>query len=122
IGAFSVGAYKLFTNAGFKADFVAGHSFGELTALWAAGVYSEDDFYALAKARGAAMAAPDDKNFDAGTMMAVSGDVTALEKALKKFPDIKIANFNSKAQVVIAGAKAALANAQDALKAQGFKL
>jgi polyketide-type polyunsaturated fatty acid synthase PfaA len=122
IGAFSVGAYKLFTQAGFKADFVAGHSFGELTALWAAGVYSEDDFYSLAKARGAAMAAPDDKDFDAGTMMAVSGDIVALEKALKKYPEITIANFNSNAQVVIAGAKSALEFAQDSLKEQGFKL
>ncbi len=122
IGAFSVGAYKLFQQAGLKADFVAGHSFGELSALWASGVISEQDFYRLAKARGAAMAAPDDPNFDAGTMMAVSGDIAALEKALEAFPEIKIANFNSNAQVVIAGAKSALESAQAPLKEQGFKL
>ncbi|HEY9665506.1 MAG TPA: beta-ketoacyl synthase N-terminal-like domain-containing protein, partial [Coleofasciculaceae cyanobacterium] len=38
IGALSVGLYKILQQAGFKPDFVAGHSFGELTALWAAEV------------------------------------------------------------------------------------
>ncbi len=121
IGVFSTSAYTVLHNAGFKADFTAGHSFGELTALWAAGVYSEEDFYFLAKSRGAAMAAPEDKNFDAGSMMAVSGDISALENVLKKHGDIKIANFNSNAQVVIAGKKQALANAQEDLKSAGLK-
>ncbi len=36
IGAFSVGLYKTFTQAGFKSDFSAGHSFGEYkAAFWA---------------------------------------------------------------------------------------
>jgi acyl transferase domain-containing protein len=33
IGAISAGLYQMFSAAGFQADFVAGHSFGELTAL-----------------------------------------------------------------------------------------
>ncbi|MGB1039844.1 MAG: hypothetical protein ACPGVD_03145, partial [Flavobacteriales bacterium] len=37
--------------AGFKPNFTAGHSFGELTALWAAGVYDDNTFLALAKKR-----------------------------------------------------------------------
>jgi len=128
IGAFSVGAFNLFKQAGFQADFVAGHSFGELTALWAAGVYSEQDFYMLAKARGLAMSPPDDKDFDVGTMMAVSSNdkkgatITELEKFIENYSDIKIANFNSKNQVVIAGASLALKNIKAPLKEQGFKL
>ncbi|NQY50663.1 MAG: acyltransferase domain-containing protein, partial [Colwellia sp.] len=58
IGTLSVGLYKTFTNAGFKADFTAGHSFGELTALWAAGVLNDSDYMMLARSRGQAMAAP----------------------------------------------------------------
>ena len=49
IGSISVGLYKLLQQAGFSPDFVAGHSFGELTALWAAGVLSDQDYYFLAK-------------------------------------------------------------------------
>ena len=47
IGALSMGMYKTMVNAGFKADFMAGHSFGELTALWAGGVISDDHFVFL---------------------------------------------------------------------------
>ncbi|PMB39153.1 beta-ketoacyl synthase, partial [Fischerella thermalis CCMEE 5319] len=50
IGAFSVGLYKILQQGGFKPDFVLGHSFGELTALWAAGVLSEKDYFFLVKA------------------------------------------------------------------------
>ena len=78
IGAISAGFFMILKNAGFKADFSAGHSFGELTALWAAGVIKEEDFYKLAFARGQAMAAPEDKNFDAGSMLAVMGKVKNL--------------------------------------------
>ena len=55
-------------------------------------------------------------------MMAVSGDIATLEKVLLNHSEIKIANFNSNAQVVIAGAKKALADAQEELKAAGLKL
>ena len=79
IGTLSLGFYKLLQNAGFKPDFTAGHSFGELTALWAAGVYSDDDFLFLAKSRGKAMAPLSDPNFDAGTMLAVKGDIEKVE-------------------------------------------
>ena len=85
IGTLSAGMYKLLQQAGFKVDFTAGHSFGELTALWAAGVYEEEAFYNLAKARGKAMAPPADPNFDAGTMLAVKGNVATLLEELNRF-------------------------------------
>jgi len=122
IGTFSVGSYKILAGAGFKPDFVAGHSFGELTALWAAGVMTEDAYYRLAKARGEAMAAPDDPNFDAGTMAAIMGDVSRLADDLNDFPDVRIANYNSNKQVVIAGPKDAISAASAHLKDQGFKV
>jgi polyketide-type polyunsaturated fatty acid synthase PfaA len=54
IGMLSAGMYKILQQAGFKSDFVAGHSFGELTALWAAGVFTDEDYSLLVKARGQA--------------------------------------------------------------------
>ena len=91
-----------------KINFIgtAGQSFGELSALWAAGVLEDKDYYLLAHARGKAMAAPDDPDFDAGSMLAVMGKVDQLEKELKEFPEVKMANLNSKKQVVLAGPKA----------------
>jgi len=121
IGTFSVGTFKILSAAGFKPDFVAGHSFGEVTSLWAAGVMDDDTYFALAKARGDAMAAPDDPNFDAGTMAVVAGDVSTLPDHLKDFPDVVIANYNSKSQVVIAGPKESVDGAREYLRGQGFK-
>jgi polyketide-type polyunsaturated fatty acid synthase PfaA len=122
IGCFSVGLYKLLNEAGFKADFVAGHSFGELTALWAAGVLSDESYLALAKARGKAMAPPADPNFDAGTMVAVKGDVNKVKEDLKDFPEVTLANWNSNNQVAVAGPKPALARVQQVLTEKGYSV
>jgi acyl transferase domain-containing protein len=118
IGILSSGLYKLLQKTGFKPDMVAGHSFGELTALWAAGVLSDADYYRLIKARGQAMAAP--LGGDVGGMLAVKGDVSRIEALIQPFPQVTIANLNSPQQVVLAGAKAEIAKVQTILQAQGL--
>ena len=120
IGGISAGLLRIARDAGLQIDFAAGHSFGELTALWAAGVIAEDDYYKLAYARGQAMAAPDDPDFDAGSMLAVMGEVEKLEADLTEFPDVVMANLNSKKQAVLAGPTAAILLVQDALKAKKY--
>jgi len=120
IGVFSVGLYKILQQAGFKPDFLAGHSFGELTALWAAEVLSDEDYFFLVKARGQAMAKPDAANFDAGAMLAIKGDVNQVEAVVKNFPNVAIANFNSSKQMVLAGAKPEIAKVQQTLNEQGY--
>lgn len=103
IGMLSAGYYKVLQQAGFQPDFVAGHSFGELTALWASQALSDADYCALVKARGQAMAAPEDPNYDTGAMLAVKEDIGKIESVLKQYPEIQIANLNSPRQVVLAG-------------------
>ncbi|MGL5063227.1 MAG: beta-ketoacyl synthase N-terminal-like domain-containing protein [Microcoleus sp.] len=120
IGALSVSLYKILQQAGLKVDFVAGHSFGELTALWAAEVLSDEDYFFLVKARGKAMAVPDRPNFDAGTMMAVKGNIDRIQEIIQQFPTIAIANFNSPQQLVLSGAKSGMIQAQKTLTERGF--
>ena len=120
IGGISAGLFRIMRDAGLQTDFSAGHSFGELTALWAAGVIAEEDYYKLAYARGQAMAAPDDPNFDAGSMLAVMGKVEKLEADVAEFPDVVMANLNSKKQVVLAGPTDAILKAHDALKEKKY--
>ncbi|MBI9049270.1 MAG: acyltransferase domain-containing protein [Anaerolineaceae bacterium] len=122
IGSMSMALYKILQNAGLAANFSLGHSFGELTALWAAGVFSDEDYQKAAKARGAAMAAPVDESFDAGSMLAVKGNTDELPSLLKDFPDVKIANFNSPLQVVLAGAKKDLNAVQAVLTEKGYSV
>ncbi|BAT52650.1 Beta-ketoacyl synthase [Nostoc sp. NIES-3756] len=120
IGALSAGLYAILKQAGFKSDFVAGHSFGEITALWAAGVLSDADYMYLVKARGQAMAAPEDPDHDAGTMLAVKEDINKIEPIIKQFPQVSIANYNSPTQIVLAGPTAEIAKVRQALQAQGY--
>ncbi len=120
IGGISAGLFRIMRDAGLQTDFSAGHSFGELTALWAAGVIAEEDYYKLAYSRGQAMAAPDDPNFDAGSMLAVMGKVEKLEADVAEFPDVVMANLNSKKQVVLAGPTDAILKAHDALKEKKY--
>ena len=120
IGAFSVGLYKILQQAGFKPDFIAGHSFGELTALWAAEVLSDQDYFFLVKARGQAMATPDDPNFDPGAMLAVNEDFNRVQEVIDSFPQVTIANFNSNCQVVLAGSTAEIAKVQQVFTEKGY--
>ncbi len=121
IGALSVGLYRLLQEAGLQVDFVAGHSFGELTALWAAGVLSDKEYYFLAKARGKAMAPPSDPDFDAGTMVAVKENAAQIREVFQNDPEVTLANLNSHNQVVIAGSKSAMARAQEKLTTLGIQ-
>jgi polyketide-type polyunsaturated fatty acid synthase PfaA len=97
IGAMSMAQYKVIQRAGFKPNFTAGHSFGELTALWAAGVYDDNTFLALAKTRGAAMATSN-PNADAGSMLAVKASAEDVQPAIANIEGVKIANINSNQQ------------------------
>ena len=128
IGAVSMGQYALLTQAGFKADMVAGHSFGELSGLCAAGVISQADYYQLAFARGQAMAATP-KDQDAGVMYAiivpaqsVDNGVEKLEQCISAFEGVKVANYNAPTQLVIAGPTASCTLAAQAITTElGFK-
>jgi acyl transferase domain-containing protein len=122
IGTLSAGLYMLLVKTGFKPDFTAGHSFGELTALWAAGVYTDDDYFFLSRSRGKAMSPLADPDFDAGTMLAVKGDVEKVREEIKSFPGVTLANWNSPSQVVLAGDKPAIAEIQKVLADKGFSV
>ncbi len=108
IGAFSMGLYKLLRQAGLRPDFAIGHSLGELTALWAAGVLDDSDFLELLHARGQAMAQPASADADPGAMLAVQGDAEVLAPLLAEYPGVLVANTNSRSQVVVAGSREAL--------------
>lgn len=122
IGVVSFGIYKILTEAGFEPDMTAGHSFGELTALWAGGSLSDEGFLRLVKARGSAMRPPDDKDFDTGTMAAVKGPLAEIEKIIEPIEDVIIANQNSPSQVVLAGPGEKVNQADEVLTKAGYKV
>jgi acyl transferase domain-containing protein len=121
IGALTAGMYRMVREAGFNPDFTAGHSFGEVSALWAAGAISDQDYYRLIKARGAAMASSS-TSFDAGTMLAVTGDLKNIDQDVAALTGIQIANRNSPTQVVLAGATETIRAAEPVLKEKGYRV
>jgi [acyl-carrier-protein] S-malonyltransferase len=90
---------------GRSAQLVAGHSLGELVALYAAGVFDADAGLRLMKTRSELMAAA-----GGGAMTAVMGFERAqLEELVASTEGVVIANDNSSAQVVLSGAPEAVA-------------
>jgi len=105
------------------ADFVAGHSLGEYSALCAAGALSLDDTARLLRIRGDAMQAA--VPVGAGSMAALLGaSVENAEQAAKvgsAHGICQIANDNATGQIVLSGETAAVEAAADAAREMGVK-
>lgn len=120
----SIAALSAMESEGFsKADFVAGHSLGEYSALVAAGVLDFADAVRTVRKRGTYMqeAVP----VGVGAMAAILGaDLDTVEKACADAAEGQVcspANINSPSQVVIAGDSDAIDRACELLKARGAK-
>ena len=100
-------------------DVLAGHSLGEWTALYAAGVVSFDDTIKILKARGEFMQAACEEN--PGAMLAVMNvDGEVLVQIAEK-AGCYVANFNSLGQTVLSGTAAAIDKAEELCKEAGAK-
>ncbi len=106
-----------------KADFVAGHSLGEYTALCASGALDLSTTARLLKLRGQAMQAA--TPVGTGAMAALLGadieKAQALADAAAQGDVCTVANDNDPGQVVISGARAAIERAVDMVKDHGIK-
>jgi len=97
---------------GRRPDLVAGHSLGELVALYAAGVFDAVTGLALVRRRSELMAAA-----GGGAMTAVMGfDRAELESLVAATDGVVIANDNGSAQVVLSGTPDAVAQVSDTLR------
>jgi [acyl-carrier-protein] S-malonyltransferase len=124
IFAASAAAFGAMKSEGFPIpDFVAGHSLGEYSALFAARSVSAGDAIQTVRARGRYMqkAVP----VGVGAMAAVIGaDLEVIEKACVEAAHDQVcapANINSPSQVVIAGHTEAVERAGELLRGRGAK-
>jgi [acyl-carrier-protein] S-malonyltransferase len=112
----SAAALELLKEKGLEAQAAAGHSLGEYSALYAAGVFSFEDALRMVSERGKAMQQSADDQ--PGTMAAILG------LAPQKIQDIcaqvtasvgvcAMANFNSESQIVISGEVDAIKKAME---------
>ncbi|MFJ8744846.1 SDR family NAD(P)-dependent oxidoreductase [Embleya sp. NPDC127516] len=94
---------------GFVPDCVAGHSFGELSALHAAGVYDDATLMSLARARGELLR---DASKVSGAMLAVTASSKEADDLVRGIRRAWVANYNSPTQHVISGAESAIAKVE----------
>ncbi len=119
-----VAIYRLWKSmGGADPTVVAGHSLGEYSALVAAGALTLADAVPLVKLRAEAMQSAVPAGL--GAMAAVMGLDAELVKAacaeVAGAEVVEAVNFNEPAQTVIAGHRAAVERAAEAVKARGAK-
>lgn len=120
----SIAVLNFFQKSGIKADFVAGHSLGEYSALVAAGALTFEEGVYTVRKRGEYMekAVPNGE----GTMAAVLGlDRVSLSEVTKTvdesgFP-VSLANLNCPGQIVISGSRKGVELAGEKAKEAGAK-
>ena len=122
IGAVSLAMAKVLSRFGVSASITCGHSFGELTALCAAGWMEESSFLDLAVKRGRHMAAAGDQEADPGSMLAVQAPLDTIRNIMDKNGlDLVLANLNSPTQGVLSGATEEIVNAGKIFKAEKIR-
>ncbi|MBH8574191.1 ACP S-malonyltransferase [Nostocaceae cyanobacterium CENA369] len=104
----------LVRQGGHQPDLVAGHSLGEYTALYIAGVFEWSAGLHLVKRRAELM-----DSISGGMMAALMNfDRKQLEEVIAQTPDVVLANDNSSAQVVISGTTEAVQAVMSQVKAK----
>ncbi len=119
LGAVSAGALAVFSRFGVRPGFAAGHSYGELTALFAAGRWDQDTLFEVSCVRGGLMASGD---ADRGGMVAVQATLEPLQAliAAEKL-ELTVANHNAPQQIVLSGRSDEVERAVGIIKAHGLR-
>jgi malonyl CoA-acyl carrier protein transacylase len=118
IGVTSAALLALLRRLGLRPNACAGHSFGEVTALHAAGVLDFDSFLRVARRRGELMA---EAAREPGAMLAVAGPAESLQGAVAELDGpVVVANQNSPRQLALSGPEAAIEHAAARLRERGL--
>ncbi|WFE55720.1 polyketide synthase [Micromonospora sp. WMMD712] len=99
IVAVQVGLVRLLESWGVRPGLVVGHSVGELSAGWAAGVFGLADVLGLAVARGSLM----QQQPSGGAMAAVFADAEVVGSAVGSYPGLEVAAWNGPRSVTVSG-------------------
>ncbi len=118
LGAVERGIWRLLEEFGVAADAFAGHSFGELSALHAAGRIDAAGLDRLARTRGRLMA--EQSRGGGGSMLAVRAPLETVESVLAdERLDLVLANRNAPDQGVVSGPSAEIERAARAFQQRG---
>lgn len=119
LGIAGLAMFHVLAELGVRPDMAAGHSYGELVALCAAGAMDEPSLLALSRLRGERIVEAAAGASDPGTMAAVSADASTVLARIGAFEGVVVANENSPVQTVISGPTAGVRAAVAALLEDG---
>ncbi len=117
IAATSLAQLALLHKLGVRPSVVGGHSFGEVTALHAAGCFGAKDLIRIARKRGELMARAAKGD---GAMLAVTASIDRVRGLIEEH-DVHVANHNAPEQLVLSGSTPAIDAAEIALGRQGVR-
>ncbi|MCF7919962.1 MAG: ACP S-malonyltransferase [Candidatus Cloacimonetes bacterium] len=120
----SFSAFKLFQKRwGKRADYVAGHSLGEFSALVANGCLSPDDAMYLVHKRGEFMIrASEGQSYAMAAIIGLApGEVVAICEKAASAGIVIAANFNTPVQTVISGTEEGVGQAMELAREAGAK-
>ncbi|PIE47459.1 MAG: hypothetical protein CSA42_03400 [Gammaproteobacteria bacterium] len=119
IVAHQIAMARTLMDWGIKPDAVAGHSIGEYTAAYVAGIFSLKDILTLIVARGRAM-----EKAGEGRMLSVGLSEAKAHNWLNNHPDIacdvSVGVINTPESVVLSGTTVSIEQAQTALQNEGI--
>ena len=117
IGAASVALLNILNRLEVVPDCVGGHSFGEITALYASGGADFDTMLNIARKRGELMA---EASTTPGGMLSVRHGATQIQEWITEWGvDLAVANMNGPSQTVLSGSIVAIEEAEGLLKQHG---
>ena len=115
LGLTSLSFLEVLRALGLRAAMHGGHSFGEVSALHAAGVFGEEDFLRVARERGRLMA--EAAASTDGAMLALSAEIAEVRALVEaRGLEVTVANHNHPTQVVLSGTREAIEAAEAAAK------
>ncbi len=124
ITAVNLACLRVLQKEGLSPYLVVGHSLGEYSALYAAGVIGLMDTFRLVAERGRLMQREAEKN--PGGMMAVIGldieAIKALVEGVQGAGIVSVANHNAREQIVVTGQREALAKLTAKVSEAGGKV
>ncbi|HEU5119033.1 MAG TPA: acyltransferase domain-containing protein, partial [Isosphaeraceae bacterium] len=120
LGAASLAALGLVKAFGLRPSATAGHSFGELSALHAAGFLSASSYASLSVARGRLMGEAVQAG-EPGGMLAFAAGPDSILPLIEGVDGVTIANFNGPMQTVVSGPQRELDQVKERARTSGIR-